>query len=32
MPEKKKYSISPDGERFPIPTAADHKTEFRRLQ
>ncbi|MGQ9648860.1 MAG: GDP-mannose dehydrogenase, partial [Phycisphaerae bacterium] len=26
------YSISPDGERFPLPTDADYAAEFERLQ
>ena len=26
------YSISPEGERFPIPSAADSEAEFRRLE
>ncbi|WP_461395831.1 nucleotide sugar dehydrogenase, partial [Deferrisoma sp.] len=26
------YSVSPDGERFPLPTLEDHKAEFERLQ
>ena len=29
---KKQYSVSPDGEKFAIPTKAQYKTEFARLK
>lgn len=29
---KKEYSVSPSGEKFPIPTQAEYKTEFARLK
>jgi UDP-N-acetyl-D-glucosamine dehydrogenase len=29
---KKEYSISPEGENFPLPTQQDYKTEFNKLK
>ena len=28
----KEYSISPEGEKFPLPTKKDHKKEFDKLK
>ncbi|HHD15084.1 MAG TPA: GDP-mannose dehydrogenase, partial [Euryarchaeota archaeon] len=29
---KEEYSISPDGEKFPIPSGADYEKEFGRIK
>ncbi len=28
----REYSVSPDGEKFPLPTEEDYETEFQRLK
>ncbi len=32
MPDKKKFSVSPGGQKFPLPNESDYQTELHRLE